>query len=151
MHAQSCLTCCDPANCGPPGFSVHVTFQTRTLERVAISYSRVSLSFWPRQQTGALAGIFLLQSHLGSSTKYGHKIGIKHKLKSELYTDFCSSHLWATEHSYIKIFPPYDQFYELKFRDSLNFIFLRLYIQSTNEVNSWATYRQNIRKCNEDY
>ena len=66
----------------------------------------------------ALASIFLPQSHLGSSTKYGHKIGIKHKLKSELYTDFCSSHLWATEHSYIKIFPPYDQFYELKFKET---------------------------------
>ena len=42
-HAQSCPALCDPMNCSPPGSSVHgVVFQTRILERVAISYSRGS-------------------------------------------------------------------------------------------------------------
>ena len=26
MHTQSCLTLCDPVDCGPPGSSVHVEF-----------------------------------------------------------------------------------------------------------------------------
>ena len=45
MHAkllQSCLTLCDPVNCGPPGSSVCGIFQARILEWVAISYSRGS-------------------------------------------------------------------------------------------------------------
>ena len=43
---QSCLTPCDPMDYSPPGSSVHVIFQARILEQVAISYSR---------------GIFLIQ------------------------------------------------------------------------------------------
>ena len=39
---QSCLTLCDPVNCGPPGSSAHGISQARTLEWVAISYSRGS-------------------------------------------------------------------------------------------------------------
>ena len=38
--AQSCLTLCDPMDCGPSGFSLHGIFQARILERVAISFSR---------------------------------------------------------------------------------------------------------------
>ena len=38
--AQSCLTLCGPMDCSLPGSSVHENFQTRTLEWVAISYSR---------------------------------------------------------------------------------------------------------------
>ena len=29
MHAQSCLTLCDPIDCSPPGSSVHGIFQAR--------------------------------------------------------------------------------------------------------------------------
>ena len=36
-------------DCGPPGSSVHGTFQARTLERVTTSYSRGSS--WPRNQS----------------------------------------------------------------------------------------------------
>ena len=36
---QSCLTFCDPKDHGPPGSSVHGTFQARILEWVAISLS----------------------------------------------------------------------------------------------------------------
>ena len=40
--AQSYATLCNPLNCSPPGFSIHGIFQARTLEWVAISYSRRS-------------------------------------------------------------------------------------------------------------
>ena len=43
MHAQSCLTLCDPRDCSLPGSSVHGIFQARILERVAISSSGVRL------------------------------------------------------------------------------------------------------------
>ena len=45
MHAkslQSCPTPCDPTYCSPPGSSVHGILQGRTLEWVAISFSRGS-------------------------------------------------------------------------------------------------------------
>ena len=38
--AQSCPTLCDPMDCSPPGSSVHGILQARTLEWVAISFSR---------------------------------------------------------------------------------------------------------------
>ena len=47
--AQSCPTLCDPMDCRLPGSSVHVIFQARILEWVAISFSRGSS--WPRDQT----------------------------------------------------------------------------------------------------
>ena len=40
--AQSCPTLCDPMDCSPPNSSVHGVFQARTLEWVAISFSRGS-------------------------------------------------------------------------------------------------------------
>ena len=40
---------CDPMDCGPPGSSVHGILQARTLEWVAIPFSRGSS--WPRDQT----------------------------------------------------------------------------------------------------
>ena len=42
MHAQSCLTLCDPMDRSPPGFSVHGIFQARILECIAIFSSRGS-------------------------------------------------------------------------------------------------------------
>ena len=48
VHAQSCLTLCDPMDCSLPGPSVHGVFQARMLEWVAISYSRRSSQ--PRDQ-----------------------------------------------------------------------------------------------------
>ena len=46
---QLCLTLWDPMNCTLPGSSVHGISQARTLEWVAISYSRES--FWLRDGT----------------------------------------------------------------------------------------------------
>ena len=37
---QSCPILCDPMDCSLPGFSVHGILQARTLEWVAISFSR---------------------------------------------------------------------------------------------------------------
>ena len=58
LVAKSCLTLCDPLNCGLPGSSVHGILQARTLEGVAISFSRGSS--WPRNRTGVsyIAGRF---------------------------------------------------------------------------------------------
>ena len=47
--AQSCPTPCNPMDCSPPGSSVHGILQARTLEWVAIPFSRGS--FWPRDRT----------------------------------------------------------------------------------------------------
>ena len=49
MDAQSYLTLCDPMNCSPPGSSVHEISQARTLEWIAISFSRGSSQ--PRDTT----------------------------------------------------------------------------------------------------
>ena len=46
---QSCLTLCDPMDCSPPGSSVHGILQARTLEWVAIPFSRGSSQ--PRDRT----------------------------------------------------------------------------------------------------
>ena len=40
--AQSCLTLCNPVDCGPPGSSVHGILQARILEWVVITFSRGS-------------------------------------------------------------------------------------------------------------
>ena len=40
--AQWCPVLCDPMDCSPPGSPVHVIFQARVLERVAISFSKGS-------------------------------------------------------------------------------------------------------------
>ena len=40
VHAQPCLTHCDPMDCSPPGASVHGISQARILEWVGISASR---------------------------------------------------------------------------------------------------------------
>ena len=47
--AQSCPTLCDPMDCSLPGFPVHGIFQARILERVTISFYRISSQ--PRDQT----------------------------------------------------------------------------------------------------
>ena len=49
MHAQSCLTLCDPVDCSLPDSSVHGILQARILEWVAISSSKGSSQ--PRDRT----------------------------------------------------------------------------------------------------
>ena len=52
---QSCLTLCDPVDCGLPGSSVHVISQARILKWVATSSSRGSSQ--PRDQTHISCGL----------------------------------------------------------------------------------------------
>ena len=49
LVAQSSLTLCDPMDCNLPGSTVHGILQARTLEWVAIPFSRGSSQ--PRDQT----------------------------------------------------------------------------------------------------
>ena len=58
LAAESCLTLCDPADCSPPGSSVHGILQAGILEWVAIFFSRGSSR--PRDQTcvSRIAGRF---------------------------------------------------------------------------------------------
>ena len=49
LVAQLCLTLCDPMNCSPPGSSVHGILPARTLEWLAIPFSKGSSQ--PRDQT----------------------------------------------------------------------------------------------------
>ena len=60
--AKSCLTLCDPLDCSPPGSSVHGISQARTLEWVAISFSRGS----SQPRCPALAGGFFTSDPPGS-------------------------------------------------------------------------------------
>ena len=41
LHAQSCPTLCHPLDCRSPGSSVHGIFQSRALEWVALSSSKI--------------------------------------------------------------------------------------------------------------
>ena len=56
---QSCLTLCDPMDCSLPGFSVHGILQARTLEWVAISFSKGWLN-WGAGRTNILKSFRLL-------------------------------------------------------------------------------------------
>ena len=42
---QSCLTLCDPIDGSPPGFPIPGILQARTLEWVAISFSKTSFTY----------------------------------------------------------------------------------------------------------
>ena len=56
--AQSCLTLCDPLDCSLPVSSVHGILQARTLEWVAVPFSRGSSQPRDRTQISRVAGGF---------------------------------------------------------------------------------------------
>ena len=58
LVAQSCLTLCDPMDCSLPGSSVHRILQARTLEWVAIPFSRESSQFRDWTHISHIAGRF---------------------------------------------------------------------------------------------
>ena len=77
---QSCPTLCNPTDCSLPGSSVHGIFQTRILERVAISFSRGSSR--PRDRTWVSCFVgrrFYCLSHQGSQTTR-HNLVTEHKM-----------------------------------------------------------------------
>ena len=53
---QSCPTLCDPIDSRPPGFPVPGILQARTLEWVAISFSRASFPPWDPTQVSHIEG-----------------------------------------------------------------------------------------------
>ena len=67
LVANSYLTLCDPVHRSPPGSSIHGILQARTLEWVAISFSRGSS--WSRitPASPALAGRFFTTEPLGNA------------------------------------------------------------------------------------
>ena len=58
LIAQLCLTLCDPTDCSLPGSSVHAVLQARTLEWVAIPFSRESSQPGDWTQISCIAGSF---------------------------------------------------------------------------------------------
>ena len=58
LVTQSCLTLGDPMDCSPPGPSVLGILQARTLEWVAIVFSRGSSQPWDKTQVSGIAGRF---------------------------------------------------------------------------------------------
>ena len=58
LFTQSCQTLCDPMDCNLPGSSVHGTLQARTLEWVAIPFSRGSSRPGDRTRVSLIAGGF---------------------------------------------------------------------------------------------
>ena len=58
LFAQSCPTLCDPMDCGPPASSVHGILQARTLEWVAILFSKGSSQHRHEARVSYSAGKF---------------------------------------------------------------------------------------------
>ena len=88
--AQSCLTLCNPRDCSRPGSSVHGTSQAKILERVAISFSRVSppirdqtflsctgRGFFTTNPQGSLSSHHQLSVSLSLSPQLGKFTGLK--------------------------------------------------------------------------
>ena len=68
MHTQllqSCLTFCKSMDCSPPDSSVHGISQTRTLECVAMPFSRGSSQLRDQTQVSCFAGRFFTAEPLG--------------------------------------------------------------------------------------
>ena len=53
---QSCPTLCDPIDGSPPGSPIPGTLQARTLEWVAISFSRGSSQPWDQTRVSGIVG-----------------------------------------------------------------------------------------------
>ena len=96
--AQLCPTLRDPMDCSPPGSSVHGISQARTLEQVAISFSRGSSQ--PRDRTHVLLRLLHWQvdslplSHLGNGGSW--------KWPSSLC--FCDKSVHWALHNVLKVF-----------------------------------------------
>ena len=58
LVAQSCLTLCDPMDCGPPDSSVRGILQARILEWIAIPFSRGSYRHRDWTWVSCIAGRF---------------------------------------------------------------------------------------------
>ena len=99
--AQSCPTLCDPMDHGLPGSSVHGIFQTRVLEWVAISFSRV---IFPTQ--GSNLGLVHLRQTLYrlSHQESPRKLKTFSNLVGLLWWSMCSNVLLIFLLNFKKIF-----------------------------------------------
>ena len=67
LFTQSCMTLCDPMDCSLPGSSVHEILQARTLEWVAMPFSRGSSQPRDRTYVSCFTGRYFYHlSHQGS-------------------------------------------------------------------------------------
>ena len=69
LVTQLCLTLWDPMDYSPPGSDVHGIFQGRTLEWVAIPFSRESSQATDRTQVSCIAGWFFTIWATGNHTR----------------------------------------------------------------------------------
>ena len=60
LITQLCLSLCDPMDCSLSGSSVHGILQARTLEWVAVSFSRASSQPMNLTQVSYIAGFFIV-------------------------------------------------------------------------------------------
>ena len=66
LVTQPCPTLCDPRDCSPPGSSVHGVLQARTLEWVAMPFSRDLPDPGIKARSPALQEDFLLFELVGN-------------------------------------------------------------------------------------
>jgi len=87
-QARSRVRLCDPTDCSPPGSSVHGVFQTRVLERIAISSS----GDLPDPGIKSLSPVSLLYllSHQGSP-----RVTMWYMVQSLSHVRLQQSHTWA--------------------------------------------------------
>ena len=91
MHAQLCLTLCDPMDYSLPGYSVHGIIQARILEWVTISFSR--RSSWPRDQTCiSCIGSWIL-NHWAIWEALGCSTGMVNFPNNRIYAGISEDHL----------------------------------------------------------
>ena len=79
--AQLCPTLCDPMDCSTPGSSVCGILQARTLEWVALSFSKYSLGQWTNQVKGLINKLIKCSQYdghyfQGCKIKLGQRVGV---------------------------------------------------------------------------
>ena len=100
VSRSSCPTCCDPLDCGPPGFSVCGISQTGILEWVAISFSSGS------SQQGLNPGLLHCMQILDQLSHQGSLINLWSKYY--YYSHFSNEEaeaqkVWVTSPRYMAI------------------------------------------------
>ena len=96
VSSSSCPTLCHPMNCSLPGSSVHRILQARTLEWVAIPFSKGSS--WPRDQAQVscvswIAGRFFTAEPLGMPAPHLHE-GRSAAMFDWMKSNYFSSHTY---------------------------------------------------------
>ena len=87
LIAQSCLTLRDPTDCSLPGFSVHGILQARTLEWVAVSFSRGTSQPRDRTLASCLADRFFTVCEPQGSHSYRVPISRGSLFIKQLFSD----------------------------------------------------------------